>query len=75
MHKINVIYELEPEFVKEKESNAYQLKIHNDKGKNIRVSNKVFDLMMSEGLIKQTPYGYVFVGKYDKPEKKNHKKY
>lgn len=70
MQKINVIYELEPEYVADHESHENHLKIYNPKGKNVKVSNKVFDLMMSEGLIKKTPYGYVFVGKYEKQEKK-----
>lgn len=70
MHKINIMYELEPEDEVENKQQEYQLKVYNEKGKNVRVSSKVFDLMMSEGLIKKTPYGYVFVGKYEKPEKK-----
>ena len=73
MHKINVIYELEPEYLKENQPHEYQLKVNNEKGKNVRVSDKVFDLMKDEGLIKKTPYGYVFIGKYEKPEKKKPK--
>jgi hypothetical protein len=52
------------------------MKITNDKGKNVKVSDKVFDLMLDEGLLRKTDDGYVFVGKYEdlygKKKKKPH---
>ena len=64
MPKINVMYELEPEFFNN-ERLEYKIKVNNDRAKNVKISDKVFELMMSEGLIKKTDDGYVFVGKYE----------
>ena len=64
MPKVNIMYELEPECLNN-EGPEYKIKMNNDRGKNVKISDKVFDLMMSEGLIKKTDDGYVFVGKYD----------
>ncbi|MCX6671751.1 MAG: hypothetical protein NTX92_07515 [Euryarchaeota archaeon] len=41
MPKINVIYELEPNYLNE-ETPDYKIKLTNDKGKNVKVSDKVF---------------------------------
>jgi len=70
MYKVNIMYELEPEYETDTHHKGNRPRMANDKGKNVKVSNKVFDLMMSEGLIKNTPYGYVFVGKYEKKKQK-----
>ncbi len=64
MPKINVMYELEPNDMNE-EGLVYKIKTTNDKGKNVKVSDKVFDLMLDEGLLRKTDDGYVFVGKYE----------
>ncbi len=63
MPKVNVMYEIGPEYLYEEIEN-YDVK-YKDSGKNVKISNKVFDLMKSEGLIKKTGDGYVFVGKYE----------
>jgi hypothetical protein len=63
MPKINVMYELEPNYL-DNETPEYKIKMTNDKEKNIKISNKVFDLMLNEGLLRKTNDGYVFVGKY-----------
>jgi len=73
MPKINVIYELEPNYLNE-ETLDYKLKVTNDKGKNVKVSDKVFDLMLDEGLLRKTDDGYVFVGKYEDLNGKKKKK-
>lgn len=64
MPKINVIYELEPDYLNN-ESLEYKIKLKTDKEKNIKISNKVFDLMLDEGLLRKTDDGYVFIGKYE----------
>jgi hypothetical protein len=64
MPKINIMYELEPTDVID-ERYDYKTKITNEKGKNVKVSDKVFDLMLDEGLLRKTDDGYVFVGKYE----------
>jgi hypothetical protein len=45
-----------------------------DKAKNVKVSDKVFDLMLDEGLLRKTDDGYVFVGKYEDIHGKKKKK-
>jgi hypothetical protein len=72
MPKINVMYELEPDFLNN-ERFDYKIKLINDRGKNVKISDKVFDLMMSEGLIRKTDDGYVFVGKYEDLREKKKK--
>ena len=64
MPKINVMYELEPDCLNN-EGFEYKIKMNSDRGKNVKISDKVFDLMVSEGLIRKTDDGYVFVGKYE----------
>jgi hypothetical protein len=73
MPKINVMYELEPEYQTENPL-KYNIKMNNDKVKNVKVSDKVFDLMMSEGLLRKTDDGYVFVGKYEELHGKKKKR-
>ncbi len=73
MPKINVMYELEPNYLSD-EAPEYKIKMTNNKEKNVKVSDKVFDLMMSEGLLRKTDDGYVFVGKYEDLHGKKKKK-
>lgn len=56
MPKVNIMYELEPELFNN-EGPEYKIKMNNDRGKNVKISEKVFDLMISEGLIKKTDDG------------------
>ena len=72
MPKINVMYELEADYVNNEEFD-YKIKLNNERGKNVKISDKVFDLMMSEGLIRKTDDGYVFVGKYEDLHEKKKK--
>jgi hypothetical protein len=65
MTRVNVIYEIDQEYLFEEANNKYEIKTHNGKEKNIKISNKLFDLMKSEGLIQKVDDGYVFVGKYE----------
>lgn len=67
------MYELEPNYLAEEEP-EYHIKMRNDRGKNVKVSDKVFELMMSEGLLRKTDDGYVFVGKYEELHGKKKKK-
>jgi len=73
MPKINVMYELEPNFFND-EVPDYKIKMTTDKRKNVKVSEKVFDLMLDEGLLRKTDDGYVFVGKYEDLTGKKKKK-
>lgn len=65
MPKVNVIYDIGQEYLYDDINYEYEVKIFKDKGKNVKISNKIFDLMKSEGLIKKVDDGYVFVGKYE----------
>jgi hypothetical protein len=73
MPKINVMYELEQNYLND-ESPDYKIKVTNDKAKNVKVSDKVFDLMLDEGLLRKTDDGYVFIGKYEDIHGKKKKK-
>jgi hypothetical protein len=73
MPKINVMYELEPNYFND-ETPEYKIKMTHDKSKNVKVSDKVFDLMLDEGLLRKTDDGYVFVGKYEDLYSKKKKK-
>ena len=58
------MYELEPNNLNF-ETPENKIKMTYEKEKNIKISNKVFDLMLEEGLLHKTDDGYVFVGKYE----------
>jgi len=73
MPKINVMYELEPNYLTD-EAPEYKIKMTHDKSKNVKVSDKVFDLMLDEGLLRKTDDGYIFVGKYEDLHGKKKKK-
>lgn len=64
MPKINIMYELEPDNLN-CETPENKIKLTHDKEKNIKISNKVFDLMLNEKLIRKTDDGYVFIGRYE----------
>ncbi len=65
MPKVNVIYDIGQDYLFEDTNKEYEIKTNKDKEKNIKISNKLFDLMKSEGLIQKVDDGYVFVGKYE----------
>jgi hypothetical protein len=75
MPKINIMYELDP-IESVEENQECKIKIPYEKGRNVKVSDKVFELMKDEGLLRKTDDGYVFVGKYedlhDNRKKKTH---
>ncbi len=64
MHRVDVMYDMELEYLFDDLNDKYKLKINKDKEKNVKIPDKLFDLMLKEGLIKKTEGGYVFVGKY-----------
>jgi len=65
MHRVDVMYDMELEYLFDDLNDKYKLKINKDKEKNVKIPDKLFDLMLKEGLIKKTEGGYVFVGKYE----------
>ena len=64
MHRVDVMYDIELEYLFDDLNDKYKLKINKDKEKNVKIPDKLFDLMLKEGLIKKTEGGYVFVGQY-----------
>jgi hypothetical protein len=72
MHKVNVICDTGQEYFFDDADDEYEA--NNDKRKNVKVSDKLFDLMLNEGLIKKTEDGYVFVGEYEDALKMGKKK-
>jgi hypothetical protein len=74
MPKINVMYEIDPTYLNEEEPEN-KIKMTYERGKNIEISEKVFDLMMDEGLLRRTNDGYVFIGKYEDLQGKKKRKH
>jgi len=73
MHKIDVIYDIGLDYLFDEDPK--QMKVKSSRGKQVKISNEVFDFMISEGLIKKTDDGYIFVGKSeDIVDKKRTKK-
>lgn len=76
MSKVDIMYELEPEFQPD-EIGDRTIRMHTPYGKHVAVTDQVFDVMLSEGLIRKTSDGYVFVGRYDdlpRPKRRKKKK-
>jgi hypothetical protein len=65
MPRVNVYYELDQEYLFEDQPKEYKIQHPKQKEKHIKISERVFDLMKSEGMIKKTNDGYLFVGKYE----------
>ncbi|MEM0466759.1 MAG: hypothetical protein QXX20_04095 [Candidatus Thermoplasmatota archaeon] len=65
MHRVDVMYEIEQENLAEDIYEMYKIKTPKDRIKSIKITEKVFELMRSEGMLQKTDDGYVFVGKYD----------
>jgi hypothetical protein len=72
MHKIDVIYDMGLDYIFDE--NPKQIKVKTSKGKQVKISDEIFDFMINEGLIKKTDDGYIFVGKTKDIAKKNKKK-
>lgn len=75
MHKVDVMCDIGLEYLFDEVNNEHKLKRNNNKEKNVKISDKLFDFMLEEGLIKKTEDGYVFVGECEdglKMRKKKH---
>ena len=64
MHKVDVMYDIELQYLYDDTEDRPKFKDNKDKAKQVKISEKVFDHMLKEGLIKKTEDGYIFVGKY-----------
>jgi len=65
MHKVDVMYDLELEYLFDEGDDGKKCISNKGKGKHVMVSDKIFNLMLKEGLIKKTDDGFIFVGKYE----------
>ncbi len=63
MRKIDVIYDIGLENLLD-DYTKDEIKIKTNKGKQVKVPDKLFDYMVKEGLIKKTEDGYIFIGNY-----------
>ena len=73
MHRVEVMYDIGLEYLFD-EPDYDKFKLKTNKGKHVKISDKLFDIMLNEGLIKKTEDGYVFIGNYeDKLEMKKKK--
>ena len=76
MTKVNIMYDLEPDYFPNELDHRPPIAMHGPKNRAVKVSDRVFDVMLSEGLLRKTDDGYVFVGRYEdlpnKPKKKKH---
>ena len=78
MNKVNIMYDLEPEYLTDEPNPIRPTRPqHGPKSRAVQVTDRVFDIMLSEGLLRKTDDGYVFVGRAEdlpnKP-KKHHPK-
>ena len=63
MSRVNIMYELEPEFLTESQEEYFEKKPKHIKNIDIKIDDKTFELLKKEGLIQKTDHGYVFIGK------------
>ena len=63
MHKVDVIYDIGLENLLD-DYTKDETKIKTNKGKQVKVSHKLFEYMVNQGLIRKTEDGYIFIGNY-----------
>jgi hypothetical protein len=78
MTKVNIMYDLEQDYLTDELHRRPTFPMNGPKNRSLKVSDRVFDIMLSEGLLRKTDDGYVFVGRYEdlpnKPKKHPHQK-
>ena len=65
MHRINVILDLDQEYLMEKREIKPDRKGRHKREKIIKINDSLFDIALRKGLIEKTEDGYVFVGDYN----------
>jgi len=63
MHKVDVIYDIGLEYLLDNNTTD-EIEIKTNRGKQVKISDKLFDYMVKEGLIKKTEDGYIFIGNH-----------
>jgi len=64
MPKVNVILDLDQEFLMENKPVKHNKKSKKIREKTIKINNDLFDLALQKGLIEKTEDGYCFIGEY-----------
>lgn len=64
MPRVDVILDMEPDYIMDDYQNKLPQKQTKNYEKTIRISEKLFKNGIQEGLIEKTNDGYVFVGNY-----------
>ena len=65
MPRVDVILDMEPDYLMEENYTGHYKKIKKDKEKTIKIDKELFEHALREGLIEKTEDGYVFIGKYE----------
>ena len=65
MQRVDVILDMEPDYLMDTLGNEYPKKPRKPYEKTIKITDELFELALREGLIEKTDDGYVFIGKYD----------
>ncbi|RLF29372.1 MAG: hypothetical protein DRN05_01850 [Thermoplasmata archaeon] len=67
MYRVDVILDMGPEYLidihNNKKHREYNQKMN--RGKTIKIDDKLFEIALNEGLIEKTEDGYVFVGRFE----------
>jgi hypothetical protein len=64
MPKVNVILDLDQEFLMENKPIKHNKKSKKIQEKTIKIDDELFDLALEKGLIEKTEDGYCFIGEY-----------
>jgi hypothetical protein len=64
MYKVNVLLDLDQEFMMENKPNKEDKKTRKHIEKNIKIDSDLFDIALRKGFIEKTEEGYIFKGNY-----------
>lgn len=65
MQRVDVILDMEPDYLMENKKQESLKKMKKPYEKTIKITDELFELALREGLLEKTDDGYVFIGKYE----------
>ena len=65
MHRINIISDIDQEYLMEDKEIKTDRKTKRKREKTIKIDDSLFDIALRKGLIEKTEDGYLFVGDYE----------
>lgn len=65
MHRVNVILDVDQEYLMENKKIKSNRRIKKKREKNIKINDDLFDIALRKGLIEKTEDGYIFIGDYE----------